>query len=206
MDAKKRSVGAAERDEFLRRAWRAIVAEGTGADRFVFVDECGTNTSLRPLYAWSRRGERALCSAPRNWGKNVTLISSMTLDGMGPSLVVEGATTGAVFEAYVEEALLPGLRAGQVVVMDNLSAHKGERIRQLIEGKGCELLYLPPYSPDFNPIEQAFSKVKGMLRKAEARTREALIEAMGMALSAVSARDASGFFRHCGYRIPAQLL
>jgi len=206
MDAKKRSVGAAERDEFLRRAWRAIVAEGTGADRFVFVDECGTNTSLRPLYAWSRRGERALCSAPRNWGKNVTLISSMTLDGMGPSLVVEGATTGAVFEAYVEEALLPGLRAGQVVVMDNLSAHKGERIRQLIEGKGCELVYPPPYSPDFNPIEQAFSKVKGMLRKAEARTREALIEAMGMALSAVSARDASGFFRHCGYRIPAQLL
>lgn len=206
MDAKKRSVGAAERDEFLRRAWRAIVAEGTGADRFVFVDECGTNTSLRPLYAWSRRGERAPCSAPRNWGKNVTLISSMTLDGMGPSLVVEGATTGAVFEAYVEEALLPGLRAGQVVVMDNLSAHKGERIRQLIEGKGCELVYLPPYSPDFNPIEQAFSKVKGMLRKAEARTREALIEAMGMALSAVSARDASGFFRHCGYRIPAQLL
>ncbi len=206
MDAKKRSVGAAERDEFLRRAWRAIVAEGTGADRFVFVDECGTNTSLRPLYAWSRRGERAPCSAPRNWGKNVTLISSMTLDGMGPSLVVEGATTGAVFEAYVEKALLPGLRAGQVVVMDNLSAHKGERIRQLIEGKGCELVYLPPYSPDFNPIEQAFSKVKGMLRKAEARTREALIEAMGMALSAVSAQDASGFFRHCGYRIPAQLL
>ena len=130
----------------------------------------------------------------------------MTLDGVGPSLVVEGATTGAVFEAYVEEALLPGLRAGRVVVMDNLSAHKGERIRRLIEGKGCELVYPPPYSPDFNPIEQAFSKVKGMLRKAEARTREALIEAMGMALSAVSARDASGFFRHCGYRIPAQLL
>lgn len=205
MDAKKRSVGAAERDEFLRRAWRAIVAEGTEAERFVFVDECGTNTSLRPLYAWSRRGERALCSAPRNWGKNVTLISTMTLDGMGPSLAVEGATTGAVFEAYVEGVLVPGLRAGQVVVMDNLSAHKGERIRQLIEGKGCELVYLPPYSPDFNPIEQAFSKVKGMVRKAEARTREALIEAMGMALSAVSARDAWGFFRHCGYRVPAQL-
>ncbi|MEJ7873257.1 MAG: transposase, partial [Rubrobacteraceae bacterium] len=164
------------------------------------------NTSPRPLYAWSRRGERAPRSAPRDWGENVTLISSMTLDGMGPSLVVEGATTGAVFEAYVEEALPPGPRAGRVVVMDNLSAHKGERIRRLIEGKGCELVYPPPYSPDFNPIEQAFSKVKGMPRKAEARTREALIEAMGMALSAVSARDASGFLRHCGYRIPAQLL
>jgi len=132
----------------------------------------------------------------------------MTLSGMGPSLAVEGATTGAVFEAYVEKALVPSLRSGQVVVMDNLSAHKGERVRELIEQRGCELVYLPPYSPDLlNPIEQAFSKVKGLLRGAEARTREVLIEAMGAALSAVSAQDASGFFRHCGYGpTPAQLL
>jgi len=130
----------------------------------------------------------------------------MTLSGMGPSLAVEGATTRAVFEAYVEKALAPSLRAGQVVVMDNLSAHKGERIRELIEGKNCELVYLPPYSPDLNPIEQAFSKLKGLLRGAEARSREALIEAMGVALSAVTAQDASGFFRYCGYRSPAQLL
>jgi transposase len=164
--------------------------------------------ALRPLYAWSRRGERALCSAPRNWGPNVTLISSMMLSGMGTSLAVEGATTRVVFEAYVEKALAPSLRSGQVVViMDNLSAHKGERVRDLIEERGCKLIYLPPYSPDFNPIEQAFSKVKGLLRKAEARTREVLIEAMGAALSAVSAQDASGFFRHCGYEAtPAQLL
>ncbi len=183
-----------------------MVARSIGADRFVFVDECSTNTSLRPLYAWSRRGERALCSAPRNWGPNVTLLSSMTLSGMGPSLAVEGATTRAVFEAYVEKALAPSLRVGQVVVMDNLSAHKGERVRELIEGRGCEVVYLPPYSPDLNPIEQAFSKLKGLLRRAEARSREALIEAMGAALSAVSARDASGFFRNCGYRTAAQLL
>ena len=90
--------------------------------------------------------------------------------------------------------------------MDNLSAHKGERIRELIEGKNCELVYLPPYSPDLNPIEQAFSKLKGLLRGAEVRSREALIEAMGVALSAVTAQDASGFFRYCGYRSPAQLL
>jgi transposase len=206
LDPKKRSVGASERDEFLRAAWRAMVAGTTEADRFVFVDECSTNTSLRPRYAWSRRGERAPCSAPRNWGPNVTLLASMTLSGMGPSLAVEGATTRAVFETYVEEALAPSLRSGQVVVMDNLTAHKGERVRELIEQRGCELVFLPPYSPDFNPIEQAFSKLKALLRRFEARTREALIEAMGAALSAVGAGDASGFFGHCGYRTAAQLL
>jgi transposase len=199
-------VGVSERDELLRCAWRTTVAGSIGADRFVFVDECSTNTSLRPLYAWSRRGERAPCSAPRNWGKNVTLLSSITLSGMGPSLAVEGATTRAVFEAYLEEALAPSLPSGQVVVMDNLSAHKGGRVRELLEGRGCELLYLPTYSPDLNPIEQAFSKLKGLLRGAEARSRAALIEAMGRALGTVTATDARGFFRHCGYRTAAQLL
>jgi transposase len=199
-------VGVSERDELLRCAWRTTVAGSIGADRFVFVDECSTNTSLRPLYAWSRRGERAPCSAPRNWGKNVTLLSSITLSGMGPSLAVEGATTRAVFEAYLEEALAPSLPSGQVVVMDNLSAHKGGRVRELVEGRGCELLYLPTYSPDLNPIEQAFSKLKGLLRGAEARSRAALIEAMGRALGTVTATDARGFFRHCGYRTAAQLL
>ena len=205
MDPKKRSVGATERDEFLRAAWRASVAGGIEADRLVFVDEMGSNTSLRPLYAWSRRGERALCSAPRNWGKNVTLLSSLSAKGMGPSVAVEGATTRAVFEAYLKEALCPSLSPGQVVVMDNLSAHKGEKVRELVEGRRCELLYLPPYSPDLNPIEQAFAKLKALLRSAGARTRERLIGAMGEALSAVTTQDASGFFRHCGYQAPAQL-
>jgi transposase len=125
---------------------------------------------------------------------------------MGPSLAVDGPTDGDVFEAYVERVLAPTLRAGEVVVMDNLSAHKGERVRELIEHRGCELLYLPPYSPDLNPIEEAFSKIKGILRKAEARTREALVEAMGRALSSVSGHDARGFFEHCGYHPLAQLL
>ena len=165
----------------------------------VFVDEMGSNISLSPLYGWSRVGERLYAKAPRNWGKNVTLISSMSRSGMGPSVAVEGATTRPVFEAYVEQALVPSLRPGQVVVMDNLSAHKGERVRELIEGRGCEILYLPPYSPDMNPIEEAFSKVKGILRKAQARTRSGLIEAMGHALRAVSASDARGFFEHSGY-------
>jgi transposase len=193
-------VGASERDEFLRAAWRLLFAGRVDAERLVFVDEMGTNVSHSPLYAWSRRGKRAFCSAPKNWGKNVTLLASITRRGLGPCLAVEGATTREVFEAYLECVLAPTLGPGHMVVMDNLSSHKGERVKEIIERRGCELLYLPPYSPDLNPIEQAFSKVKGLLRKAEARTREALIEAMGQALSAVSARDARGFFGHCGYR------
>jgi transposase len=166
----------------------------------------GTNVSLSSLYAWSRRGKRAYAKAPRNWGKNVTLLASITAGGVGPCLAVEGATTRGVFEAYLEHVLAPTLWAGQIVVLDNLSAHKGGRVREIVEGLGCELVYLPPYSPDLNPIEQAFSKVKGLLRRAEARTREALVEAMGRALDAVTARDACGFFGHCGYRTIDQLL
>ncbi len=176
------------------------------AERLVFVDEMGSNVSLSPLYAWSRRGERAFGSAPRNWGKNVTLLASITHRGLGPCLAVEGPTTREVFEAYLERVLAPTLRPGRVVVMDNLSAHKSARVGEIVEGRGCEHVYLPPYSPDLNPIEQAFAKVKGLLRRAEARTRETLIEAMGPALSAVSARDARGFFGHCGYRSVGQLL
>lgn len=205
MESKKRSVGASERDGFLRAAWRTLVADEIDAGRFVFVDECSTNTSMRSLHAWSRLGERAFCSAPRNWGKNITLISSLSPLGMGPSVAVEGSTTRVAFEAYLEEALCPSLSVGQVVVMDNLSAHKGEKVRELIEERGCELIYLPPYSPDYNPIEQAFSKMKALMRKSGARTREALIRAMGEALSAITARDASGFFRYCGYRTLDQL-
>jgi transposase len=200
VEPKKRSLGAAERDEFMRAAWRAMVGGGiVDAERLVFVDEMGTNVSLLPLYAWSRKGKRAFGSAPRNWGKNVTLLASITREGLGPCLAVEGSTSRDVFEAYLERVLAPALRPGQVVVMDNLSAHKDGRVKEILEGRGCELLYLPPYSPDFNPIEQAFSKVKGFLRRAEARTRESLIEALDLALCAVSARDARGFFGHCGY-------
>ena len=182
------------------------MAEGLQPERLVFVDEMGTNTSLAPLYAWSRRGERALASVPRNWGANVTLLASMTSEGMGPCLAVEGPTTREVFEAYLERVLAPSLRPGQVVVMDNLSSHKAARVRELIEERGCELMYLPPYSPDLNPIEEAFAKLKALLRRAGARTREALIEAMGRVLEAVTASDARGFFEHRGYRAKAHLL
>jgi len=182
-----------------------MVARSLDTRSLVFVDEMGTNTSLSPTYGWSKKGERAHCSVPRNRGKNTTLLASMSLEGMGPSLAVEGATTSAVFETYVERILAPNLRKGQIVAMDNLSAHKGERVRELIEGRGCELIYLPPYSPDLSPIEEAFSKIKGLLRKAQARSRETLLGAIGAAISALSAEDARGFFEHCGYRAAAQL-
>jgi transposase len=181
------------------------VAQSLDARSLVFVDEMGTNTSLSPIYGWSKKGERAYGSVPRNRGRNTTVLASMGVEGMGPSLAVEGATTARVFETYLERVLAPTLRKGQVVVMDNLSAHKGERVRELIEDRGCELLYLPSYSPDLNPIEEAFSKIKGLLRKVEARSREALLEAIGAAISAVSDRDALGFFEHCGYRPTVQL-
>jgi transposase len=199
-------MGASERDEFLRAAWRLMVAGEIHAERLVFVDECSTNTSLAPFYAWSPKGERAFASVPRNWGKNITLLASMSLEGMGPCLAVEGSTTREVFETYLKRLLAPSLRPGQVVVMDNLTAHKGERVRDLIESRGCELIYLPPYSPDLNPVEEAFAKIKTLLRKAGARSREALIEAMGRALEALTAKDACGFFEHRGYRATAQLL
>ena len=172
--------------------------------KLVFVDEMGTNTSLSLQYAYSLKGRRTYAQIPRNRGANTTLLASMSLEEMGPCLAVEGSITATVFEAYVEKVLAPSLRDGQIVVVDNLGAHKGERDREQIEKRGCQLLFLPAYSPDFNPIEEAFAKIKGILRKAEARSREALIEAIARAISAVSARDARGFFEHCGYRAMVQ--
>jgi transposase len=140
--------------------------------RLVFVDEMGTHTSLAPLYAYAPVGKRAFFEIPRNRGKNTTLLSSLHSRGMGTSMAVEEATTKEIFEAYIEGFLAPTLKPGQLVVMDNLGAHRPKRVRELIEGRGCELLYLPPYSPDLNPIEEAFSRVKYILRKIGARTNQ----------------------------------
>jgi transposase len=181
------------------------VAARVEPERLVFVDECGTHTSMAPIYGYAPKGERLRLAVPRKWGKNTALLSSMTLLGMGPSLAVEGATTARVFETYVKKVLTPSLEEGQVVVMDNLGAHRPKRVRELIEQRGCQLIYLPSYSPDYNPIEEAFSKIKNLLRKAVARSKEALIEAIGTALSAISVRDARAFFEHAGYRPAGQL-
>jgi transposase len=181
---------------------RSIVSE-----RFVFVDECSTNISLNPVYARAPKGERAHGKAPKNWGKNVSLICAIDSGGVKPSMSVEGAVDGKTFEGYIEHLLAPKLKRGQIVVMDNLSVHKSKRVKRLIEEAGCELEFLPPYSPDFNPIKEAFSKVKGILKKVVgARTREALVEATGHALDAITPQDIRGFFSDCGYRLPLQSL
>ena len=166
----------------------------------MFVDESGFHTSMTRLYARAPRGPRAYGKVPRNRGKNTTLIASITLEGgMGASVAIEGATDAEAFEAYVERFLAPSLERGRVVVLDGLGAHRTQKVRELVEGRGADLVFLPPYSPDLNPIEEAFSKIKQLVRKAGARTRAALVEAIARALAAVTSGDAAGWFAHAGY-------
>lgn len=153
------------------------------------------------------RGERAYGRVPRNRGKNTTLIASITLEGaMLAPMTVEGATNKEVFETYLRHFLVPELEPGQVVVLDNLGAHRPHRVRELIEAAGAHLVYLPAHSPDLDPIEEAFSKIKQLVRGAGARTREALVEAIAWALSAVTPQDAVGWFTESGYRAQNQYL
>ena len=171
----------------------------------MFIDESGFHTSMTRLRARAPRGERAYGKVPRNRGKNTTLIASVTLEGViGASMTIEGATDAQAFEAYVEHFLAPTLAKGQVVVLDGLGAHRTDRVRDLIEERGADVLFLPSYSPDLNPIEEAFSKIKNIVRKARARTREALVEAIALAISAITLEDVAGWFAHCGYHLQDQ--
>ena len=206
MAAQKKSQIAQERDEQARGLWRWL-ASRFDARRLLFVDECGFHTSMTRLRARAPKGKRAYGKVPRNRGKNQTLIAAITLEGgMGESMSVEGATDAKAFEAYVEHFLAPSLREGQVVVLDGLGAHRTDKVRELLEGRGADLVFLPSYSPDMNPIEEAFSKIKQLVRKVGARRREALVEAIGRALTAVTTEDAAGWFAHAGYRAQDQSL
>jgi transposase len=198
LDAKKKSLGATERNEEERAAWREN-ANQLPTESLVFIDECGSNIALTPLYARAPKGERARGKVPRNRGKNTTLIAALSLEGIGAALILEGSANTTAIELYVEQVLAPSLRAGQIVVMDNLQAHKSARVKQAIEAKGCQLLFLPGYSPDLSATLEAFSKLKTALRRAGARTREALEEAIAQALLTITAQDAQGWFQHCGY-------
>jgi transposase len=203
--AQKKSKVAGERDEGLRALWRWLVSR-FDVRRLVFVDESGMHTSMDRLRSRAPKGERAYGKVPRNRGKNTTLIASMSLSGMGEAMCIQGATDAKAFEVYIERFLAPTLSEGQVVVLDKLGAHRPQRIRELIEQRGAELVFLPSYSPDLNPIEEAFSKIKNILRKLAARTHEALLEAMEEALSKVTPWDAAGWFDHCGYEVEVQYL
>lgn len=165
----------------------------------MFLDESGTHMAMTPRYARAPRGQRAHGRVPRNWGGNVTLVATLTPDGPGPTMALAGALDGPAFVAYVREFLAPTLRPGQIVVLDNLAVHKNAAARRLVEARGCRLLFLPPYSPDFSPIELAFAKLKAHLRRAAARSRADLERAIADALDAITTSDARGWFRHCGY-------
>ncbi len=199
----KKTLSAAEQDPLQRDAYQEQV-NPTPRERFVILDECGSNLDLTPRYARAPRGQRAHDSAPRNTPINTTVIATLTSAGMGPTMLLDGATDPLAFLAYCEHLLVPALTPGQIVVMDNLAAHRNRRVRELIEAAGCELWYLPPYSPDLSPIELAFSKLKEWIRRAKARTREPLDEAIASALGQITPSDARGYFTHCGYGIFAQ--
>ena len=169
--------------------------------RCKFIDESGLNLAMTPLYGRAPKGERAVGSVPINYGENLTLIGALSLSGLEALMTVEGATDGEVFRAYVEQGLCPTLQAGDVVIMDNLGAHKVKGIREAIEGRGAEVIYLPPYSPDLNPIEKCWSKLKRALRAIGARTREALEAAIAEVIEKISEADALAWFIHCGYQV-----
>ena len=204
LDAKKKTLSASERDESLRAARRERI-RGIDPARFVCVDETGSHTALARLFGWGPRGQRAVGTVPRNHGANRTTITSLTLAGLGPGLLLEGGVTTRAFEVYVERILAPALRPGQIVVLDRLRQHHSRRTRDLIEARGAELWFLPAYSPDLNPIEEACSKVKMLLRTAAARTHEALAAAIWAALAAITPTDALGYLTHSGYQPQAQL-
>jgi transposase len=169
------------------------------ARRFRFVDESGANITLARRYGWAPRTERCHGAVPRNYGRNLTLIASLSLWGIEAPMLLEGAVDGIAFERYLAEVLVPTLRPGELVILDNLSVHRQSPIRALIQAAGCRVLFLPSYSPDFNPIESAFSKIKAYLRRVGARTQERLQTAIAEAIDLITASDAAGYFRHCGY-------
>jgi transposase len=170
-------------------------------ERYKFIDESSINLAMTRLWGRAPRGERVVDTIPQNYGSNVTMIGALSLQGLDAVMTVAGATDGDVFRVYVAQVLGPTLVPGDVVIMDNLRAHKVAGIREALESRGAQVVYLPPYSPDLSPIEPCWSKVKTALRQAKARTREALENALGQVLSTLTARDARNWFAHCGYTI-----
>jgi transposase len=194
---------AAERNNY-KRGWFRRRARRLNKRRFIFVDESAVNTAMTRRYGRAPRGERAHDSAPRNYGAHTSVIGAMGLRGLVAALTVEGAVDTEVFNAYAEQVLGPRLRAGDVVVLDNLTAHRASRIEEVAEARGAQVLWLPPYSPDYSPIEQCWSKIKAYLRGAKARTRDQLEEALTAALGLVTKADIRGWFKHCGYSLACE--
>jgi transposase len=205
-DAKKKSLIASEQlrpDVQRQREAFAALAAKLDPQKLVFLDEAGSHIGMTPDYARAPRGERAVDDVPRNRGTVTTMLGALGLAGLLGMMTIEGATDAPVFETFVARILVPNLKPGDIVVLDNLGAHKTLRVRQLVEGAGAKLLFLPPYSPDLNPIEECWSKLKALLKRAAARTREALDSAIATAMNSISPRDARGWFTHAGFSAQA---
>lgn len=204
VDFKKKTIHAAEQDrpDVARRraAWKRNQPK-IDAKRLIFIDETWTKTNMTRLRGRAPRGQRLVDKTPHGHWKTTTLIAALGITGMRCSTVVDGAVNGDVFEAFVEQVLVPELRSGDVVIMDNLSSHKRLRVRERIEATGARLVFLPPYSPDLNPIELVFAKIKQALRSLACRSRDALWNAMQSVLDQVTSDDAQNCYRHCGYTL-----
>jgi transposase len=182
-----------------RRTW-VRKSRSIASSRFVFIDESGAKTNMTRLHGRCKGGERLYDSAPHGHWETTTMIAALRMDGATAPMVIEGATDAAVFRAYVKHVLVPVLREDDIVVLDNLSSHKAVEVREMIEATGAALWFLPPYSPDFNPIEKMWSKVKEILRAIKARCTEELYEAVRVALDQVTPKDAMSWFESSGYR------
>ncbi len=168
-------------------------------ERLFFIDECGTNTKMARTRGRSLRGERCQAAIPHGHWNTTTLVAALSTSGIAAPMILDGAMNGDMFTAYVSQVLLKELRPGDIVIMDNLPAHKVAAVRVALKGAGATLIYLPPYSPDFNPIEKAFSQIKAHLKKAAARTKEALDAAIAKAIDTVTPQNAVNYFAACGY-------
>jgi transposase len=205
VSAQKKSIHAAEQDrpdvKAQREAWRERIA-GLDLHRLVFLDESGAKTNMTRLYGRAFGGRRLVDAAPHGHWCTTTMLSAMRLDGSTAAMVIEEPTDADVFKAYVGQVLIQSLRPGDIVIMDNLPPHKKPSVITAIEAAGAVVWFLPPYSPDFNPIEKMWSKIKAYLRKVKARTRETLFDAIAAALLTVTASDALNWFASCGYTQP----
>jgi transposase len=201
-DVEKKTGHASEQDrpDVLRRreAWFESQLD-LDPSRLVFIDETWASTNMARTHGRTYKGERLRAGVPYGHWKTTTFVAGLKLSGIVAPVVLDGPINGEAFQAYVEQALVPILKPGDIVVMDNLGSHKGPNIRKAIETVGASLLYLPPYSPDFNPIEKAFAKLKSLLRKAAERTQEGLWNTIGDLLPAITPREAANYFAAAGY-------
>jgi transposase len=186
-------------DVVQRRRWWNILLSQQPVERLVFLDETGANTKMARLYGWGPKSERVVSDVPHGRWQATTFVGAIRTSGMTAPMVIDGAMNGDLFLAYVQQQLVPTLHRGDIVVMDNLSSHKKPGVREAISQAGATLAYLPPYSPDLNPIELAFSKLKTLLRKFGERTVQALWDRIGKLVDEFTPAECRNYFRHCGY-------